>query len=219
MTIFSKVISVVFQPLFLPIYAFLLYVTIEHHTTVLIRSEQATVQFNYILSIQILLAVIIPIGSLYVMYRSNIITSMSIPDRKERIPIFIITLFYYFLTYYFLRKIHVSNLNFLGAFMSFLTGGIVLTGLSLLITFFWKISIHAIGISGLAGAFLGFSELLFPIENGEGITIINTLLLLLVGVICSARLYLKAHSFLQIIAGITLGFGVEYLVVSKGFWF
>ena len=219
MTIFSKVISVVFQPLFLPIYAFLLYVTIEHHSTVLIRSEQATVQFNYILSIQILLAVIIPIGSLYVMYRSNIITSMSIPDRKERIPIFIITLFYYLLTYYFLRKIHVSNLDFLGAFMSFLTGVIVLTGLSLLITFFWKISIHAIGISGLAGAFLGFSELLFPIENGEGITIINTLLLLLVGVICSARLYLKAHSFLQIIAGITLGFGVEYLVVSKGFWF
>ncbi len=219
MTIFSKVISVVFQPLFLPIYAFLLYVTIEHHSTVLIRSEQATVQFNYILSIQILLAVIIPIGSLYVMYRSNIITSMSIPDRKERIPIFIITLFYYLLTYYFLRKIHVSNLDFLGAFMSFLTGVIVLTGLSLLITFFWKISIHAIGISGLAGAFLGFSELLFPIENGEGITIINTLLLLLVGVICSARLYLKAHSFLQIIAGITLGFGVEYLIVSKGLWF
>ena len=219
MTIFSKVISVVFQPLFLPIYAFLLYVTIEHHSTVLIRSEQATVQFNYILSIQMLLAVIIPIGSLYVMYRSNIITSMSIPDRKERIPIFIITLFYYLLTYYFLRKIHVTNLDFLGAFMSFLTGGIVLTGLSLLITFFWKISIHAIGISGLAGAFLGFSELLFPIQNGEGITIINTLLLLLVGVICSARLYLKAHSFLQIIAGITLGFGVEYLVVSKGFWF
>jgi len=219
MTIFSKVISVVFQPLFLPIYAFLLYVTIEHHSTVLIRSEQATVQFNYILSIQMLLAVIIPIGSLYVMYRSNIITSMSIPNRKERIPIFIITLFYYLLTYYFLRKIHVTNLDFLGAFMSFLTGGIVLTGLSLLITFFWKISIHAIGISGLAGAFLGFSELLFPIQNGEGITIINILLLLLVGVICSARLYLKAHSFLQIIAGITLGFGVEYLVVSKGFWF
>ena len=88
MTLLSKVISVVFQPLFLPIYAFLLYVTIDHHSTFLIRSEQASLQFNYILSIQILLAVIIPIGSLYVMYRSSIITSMSIPDRKERIPIF-----------------------------------------------------------------------------------------------------------------------------------
>ena len=219
MTPLSKVVSVVFQPLFLPIYAFLLYVTIDHHSTFLIRSEQASLQFNYILSIQILLAVIIPIGSLYVMYRSNIISSMSIPDRKERIPIFIITLFYYLLTYYFLRKIHVTNLEFLGAFMSFLTGGIILTGLSLLITFFWKISIHAIGISGLAGAFLGFSELLFPVLNADEMIIINILLLLLIGVVCSARLYLKAHSFLQIIAGITLGFGVEYLVVSKGFWF
>ena len=219
MTLLSKVISVVFQPLFLPIYAFLLYVTIDHHSTFLIRSEQASIQFNYILSIQILLAVIIPIGSLYVMYRSNIITSMSLPDRKERIPVLIITLFYYLLTYYFLRKIHVTNLDFLGAFMSFLTGGIILTALSLMITFFWKISIHAIGISGLAGAFLGFSELLFPIQNGGEITIINILLLILVGVVCSARLHLKAHSFLQIIGGITLGFGVEYLVVSKGFWF
>ena len=219
MTLLSKVLSVVFQPLFLPIYAFLLYVIIDHHSTFLIRSEQASLQFNYILSIQILLAVIIPIGSLYVMYRSNIISSMSIPDRKERIPIFIITLFYYLLTYYFLRKIHVTNLEFLGAFMSFLTGGIILTGLSLLITFFWKISIHAIGISGLSGAFLGFFELLFPIQNEKEILVINILLLLLVGLVCSARLYLKAHSFLQIIAGITLGFGIEYLVVSKGFWF
>jgi len=219
MTLLSKVISVVFQPLFLPIYAFLLYVTIDHHSTFLIRSVQASTQFNYILSIQILLAVIIPIGSLYVMYRSNIITSMSLPDRKERIPVLIITLFYYLLTYYFLRKIHVTNLDFLGAFMSFLTGGIILTALSLMITFFWKISIHAIGISGLAGAFLGFYELLFPTQNGEEITIINILLLILVGVVCSARLYLKAHSFLQIIGGITLGFVVEYIVVSKGFWF
>ena len=218
MTLLSKVISVVFQPLFLPIYAFLLYVTIDHHSTFLIRSEQASIQFNYILSIQILLAVIIPIGSLYVMYRSNIITSMSLPDRKERIPVLIITLFYYLLTYYFLRKIHVTNLDFLGAFMSFLTGGIILTALSLMITFFWKISIHAIGISGLAGAFLGFSELLFPIQNGGEITIINILLLILVGVVCSARIHLKAHSFLQIIGGITLGFVVEYIVVSKDFW-
>ncbi len=219
MTLLSKVISVVFQPLFLPIYALLLYATIDHHSTFLIRSEQASLQFNYILSLQILLAVIIPIGSLYVMYRSNIITSMSLPDRKERIPIFIITLFYYLLTYYFLRKIHVTNLDLLGAFMSFFTGCIILTGLSLVITFFWKISIHAIGISGLAGAFLGFSELLFPVLNEQDITIVNSILLLFVGVVCSARLHLKAHSFLQIIVGITLGFGVEYLVVSKGFWF
>jgi len=219
MTLFSKAISIVFQPLFLPIYAFLLYVTIDHHSTFIIRSEQASLHFNYILSIQVLLAVIIPIGSLYVMYRSKIITSMSLPDRKERIPVFIITLFYYLLTYYFLRKIHVTNLDFLGAFMSFLSGGIILTGLSLIITFFWKISIHAIGISGLAGGFLGFSELLFPIQNGVEMTNINIAILILVGVVCSARLQLKAHSFLQIIGGITLGFTVEYLVVSNGFWF
>jgi len=219
MTLLSKAISIIFQPLFLPIYAFLLYVTIEHHSTLLIRSEQASSHFNYILSIQILLAVVIPIGSLYVMYRSKIITSMSLPDRKERIPVFIITLFYYLLTYYFLRKIHITNLDFLGGFMSFLTGGIILTGLSLLITFFWKISIHAIGISGMAGAFLGFSELLFPIQNGVEMTNINIVILVMVGVVCSARLQLKAHSFHQIVAGIILGFAVEYLVVSNGFWF
>ena len=218
MSLLSKVVSVVFQPLFLPIYAFLLYVTIDHHSTILIRSEQTAVQFNYILSVQILLAVVIPIGSLFVMFRSNIITSLSLPDRKERIPVLVVTLFYYLLTYYFLRKIHVNNLDFLGSFMSFLTGGVILSGLCLLITLFWKISIHAIGISGLAGAFLGFSELLFPIQNEQEITIVNVLLILLVGIVCSARLHLKAHSFPQIIAGIALGFIVEYFSVSKGFW-
>ena len=219
MTLLSKAISLVFQPLFLPIYAFLLYVTIDHHSTFLIRSEQASLHFNYILTIQVLLAVIIPIGSLYVMYRSNIITSMQLPNRKERIPVFIITLFYYLLTYYFLRKIHVTNINFLGAFMSFLSAGIILTTFSLIVTFFWKISIHAVGISGLAGAFLGFSELLFPIQNGNEMTNINIAILVLVGVVCSSRLHLKAHSFFQVIGGLILGFSVEYLVVSNGFWF
>lgn len=219
MTLLSKAISIVFQPLFLPIYAFLLYVTIDHHSTFLIRSDQASLHFNYILSIQILLAVVIPVGSLYVMYRSRIITSMSLPDRKERIPVFIITLFYYLLTYYFLRKIHVTNLDFLGAFMSFLSAGIILTVLSLVITFFWKISIHAIGISGMAGAFLGFSELLSPVQNADYLTQLNIVILILVGVVCSSRLHLKAHSFPQIIGGIFLGFAVEYLVVSTGFWF
>lgn len=219
MTLFAKVISVIFQPLFLPIYAFLLYVSIDHYSTILIRSEQASMHFNYILSLQVLLSVAIPLGSIYVMYRSNIISSMHLPDRKERIPVFIITLFYYLLCYYFLRKIHVSNLHFLGAFMSFLSAGLILTLTSLIITFFWKISIHAIGISGLAGAFLGFSEILFPIQNGIDIMYLNVIILVLVGIVSSSRLILKAHSFPQIIGGILLGFTAEYLVVSNGFWF
>jgi len=154
-----------------------------------------------------------------VMYRSKIISSMSIPIRKERIPVFIITLFYYILTYYFLRKIHTTNFQFLGAFMSFLSAGLVLTTLSLLITFTWKISVHAIGISALAGGFLGFSEFLFPIQNEAEMMLINIIILALVGVVCTARLYLKAHSFFQIIGGIVLGFSVEYLFVSNGVWF
>jgi len=219
MTLFAKLISVVFQPLFLPIYAFLLYVSIDHYTTLLIRSEEASLHYNYLLSLQVLLAVIIPLGSLYVMYRSKIVSSMHLHERKERIPVFVITLFYYMLTYYFMRKIHVTNLDFLGAFMSFLSAGMILTFLSLVITFFWKISIHAIGISGLAGGFLGFSEILYPIQNAEEMMYLNVFILLMVGVVGTSRLVLNAHSLSQIIAGTFLGFTVEYLVVSNGFWF
>lgn len=73
----------------------------------------------------------------------------------------------------------------------------------MLINFKWKISVHATGIGGPVAAFclaVGWSVL--PI------------MLVLLALVCWARVYLKAHSIGQVLAGSCLGFGLTLLLFA-----
>jgi membrane-associated phospholipid phosphatase len=75
------------------------------------------------------------------------------------------------------------------------------------VSIFWKISAHATGISGMIGLLAVInnktpdSSLFYPI----------LILIFLGGCLTSARLYLNAHSPLQIVAGIGLGLAIGIL--------
>jgi membrane-associated phospholipid phosphatase len=58
---------------------------------------------------------------------------------------------------------------------------------------------------------------MYPIMNPEWVYFINSLAILLAGIVASSRLYLKAHSYTQVIAGMIIGFGVVFLCV-KNYW-
>ena len=78
---------------------------------------------------------------------------------------------------------------------------------ALLINLHWKISIHMIGVGGILGAVLGmaqglFIELLWPV----------IIIVLLSGMLGTARLMLKAHNPLQIYAGFLLGFAAMFIL-------
>ena len=219
MKFFASTISVVFQPLLLPFYAFLLYNLVEHQTTAVLR-HPGNVEVFYRFSLALcVLTIIIPLISMIVMKRSGIITSLQIPNRTERIPVMFLVLIYYIITYYLFRQGNDMAHQIFGSFMSFLTGGLILSFLSIVITFKWKISLHAIGISGIAGAFLGMTEFLFPISNYDEMRIFNTALIAVTGIVGFSRMVLKCHDVSQVIAGILLGGVIEYVVVSHGYYF
>ncbi len=77
------------------------------------------------------------------------------------------------------------------------------------ISLYWKISAHAVGISGMLGALIGIAikygntELFFPI----------LIIVLVMGLLISARLHLNAHTPLQVIAGSILGFVMSLAVI------
>ena len=91
MRIFAQIISFVFQPLFLPVYAYLLYVLIQHPTTHYFRMDILFPKERF-LHVLFLLTVLMPGISLLVMKRSKIISSLQLGDRKERIPVLILIL-------------------------------------------------------------------------------------------------------------------------------
>jgi membrane-associated phospholipid phosphatase len=92
---------------------------------------------------------------------------------------------------------------------------LVLTSITLslilltIITFFWKISAHSVGMSGILGMLVGFNY-----QLGEGVLFYPILIsIVLVGLIMTVRLYLDAHNIEQVVAGFVLGFVVNLLTV------
>lgn len=81
----------------------------------------------------------------------------------------------------------------------------VLMLLSLIITYFWKISLHMIGIGGFIG-------LLSALLLGSGVFDMRlfSLSILLAGGVGFARLQLKAHTHIQVYTGFSLGFIVSF---------
>jgi membrane-associated phospholipid phosphatase len=78
----------------------------------------------------------------------------------------------------------------------------------LLISFKWKISNHMAATGSVAGAF-------FALSFRKGLNPVYSLLIIILvsGLIGTARLVLKKHTIWEIIAGYALGFIVLYLVV------
>jgi hypothetical protein len=74
------------------------------------------------------------------------------------------------------------------------------------VSLYWKISAHAVGISGTIGAILGIA-----IHLPEA-HLLGTLaaLVLLGGFLLSARLQLAAHTLSQIIAGVAVAWRLVY---------
>lgn len=69
------------------------------------------------------------------------------------------------------------------------------------INFFWKISVHSIGVGGINGLLIGISRIM----EAE-ITPLLFLSVLIAGLVGFARLKLNAHNYSQVYTGFLLGF-------------
>lgn len=129
--------------------------------------------------------------------------SMKMETSRERLFPLLLTAFSYYLGYSMLGRIPVS-----GIFRIYLLAAMMVILLSLVVSSFWKVSIHMTGIGGLLGAILAlsFRFALNPIGIILGVIIAC-------GLVAFSRLYLEKHNPTQIYAGFTLGVSVMYTIV------
>ncbi len=212
MRIFSNVISILTHPIFIIIYSFFIYFKMETFFNQMLMVAAPKVYW-ILLTFLLMMVVVFPFISLFIMSKNKIISSYSIPHRKERLPVLFFMIIYYLMTYYIFRHWNETLLNLLDPYVSFLFATILLLVFLFLITTTWKISLHSSSIAGLSGGIMAEIVAINEINNSNTIMIINSLLLVLMGLVCFARIYLKAHTFLQVIAGISLGFSVMFVVV------
>ena len=152
---------------------------------------------------------IIPMSFVLLMKRSGAISDIDITNRHERVvPYFIFlfsTIVYLFLIYKLLMPFW---------FIGMISGAIVALIISMGINFYWKISVHGVGIGGLLGCIMGSSYLL-SINPYQVFMIV----IIIAGLVAMSRIYLGRHTPMQTYAGTCLGFACTFLGSLFSFYY
>lgn len=187
----ARFISIVFHPLLMPTYAILMLFNINSHYL-------HVLPFNYkliLLGFVSLFTFILPAASIFFMVKLKLIESLEMHSSKERpIPLIIVALFFY-ATYHIFSELPVDTI-----FTLFILGATLLVLISLLINYFYKISLHMMALGGLLATLLGFSFLIH-----QDIRLYLFLIILISGLTGTARLKLEAHTPSQVYTGFLLG--------------
>lgn len=147
-----------------------------------------------------------PLTSVLLMQRSGLVSHLTLPEREERLPVYVLALIYYGMAYWLLRRTLVHP-----ALLGFFFGALLALLLVLLINLRWKISAHTTALGGVTGGLLGMM-VLHGVDAGG----LLVLVLLLLGALGSARLLVSDHTPAQVYAGALLGAACVFACGSRG---
>lgn len=201
------ILSVLFHPLIISTYLFA--------TLFFLTPDLAGVSafelpaLGSILLLLFLNTFIAPSIVIYYFQKMGLISSLHVDDLAERrLPFMASTVIYAIATYLFGWKL--QPVSELAPQISIILGSVTVSlVLVTIISLFWKISAHAIGIGGAIGMLSGLL-----IRSGET-SLLNPLLLAILcgGWLLSARLHLNAHTPKQILVGFVSGILVSSITV------
>jgi hypothetical protein len=199
----ARVISLVFHPLFMATYLFMLFALIFPIAFDPIK-EEGTGRFIFLL---FCVTVILPVVMITLLKTLGFLESFTMFSRQQRIvPFILIAVFYTAVTYVFYDRSEVSlNDNFLKFLLVF--NALVLV--STIVTLFYKVSVHSVGIWGMIGILIPLNKI-----SDTGILFYPTVAaIILAGIIMSARLQLNVHTLRQVTVGAVLGFATSFLAM------
>jgi hypothetical protein len=189
----ARFLSVAFHPLLMPTYLFgiILYFLPVASLSLPLQSRWIVLGMIFFTTF------IIPGLGAYAMFRTGFIDSYEIDRREQRSKPLLFTAVCYGVTAYLFQSEPVFDHLFFFV-MGVITASVFVAWV---VSFFWKISAHGIGLGGALGVLLLINKLI-P-ESGLLIPIV--LAILLSGAVLSARLELHAHSPAQAYTGFLTG--------------
>lgn len=197
----AHLISSVFQPLLMPIYGVMLLFVYTYFGTVYPH------RFGVILLPVTLFSFVVPALIIFVLYRLNVISDISLKVRKERFLPYLFTLLSYAVMIFYYHKMGMPRW-----FLMQISAPVFIMVVAIFITLVWKISAHMFGIGGLVGGALAvsyFVERSNPYHMFMGLFIIA-------GLVGTSRLILRRHTLAQVVAGFWLGFSGAFVFVWMG---
>ena len=191
-----KFISTILHPTVLPtVGAFLYFIFV---TQTFEKSLQLIV-----LGLIFVLTYIVPILLLFFLKNFGFIKDFQVSTIKERrVPVILMILILYFLGNTIIQIPMIRNLGIL-----FYGTSLSLICIYVLFSIKLKSSLHLVSMGNMLGFFLIMTNV-----NNLSILFIIILLIFLSGILASSRLYLKAHTPIELLIGFFLGFISQFLL-------
>ena len=185
----AKLLSRLLHPIFIPT------ITLAIISTKFLNIIILSNQLNIIIIGTVIFTLLFPLLSILYLLFTKRIKSLQIEEKEERILPILFTIIWMLIGYYFLGNI----LEYAPVVNSIYLGMIATLGITLLITKYWKISLHMAAIGGCFGVFLNLQYIYGGVINYVIFTLI------LSGLLGYSRAILKAHNMRQIYSGFLLG--------------
>lgn len=193
----ARFISFIFHPIILPSLTFLLLLNIGLYD--LLLSDQAK---RYILLVIFFTTATLPVLSVVMLALNPKFDFLMGESRVTALPLLLTSVFYY------IGFVLLSRIHFLPVFKLFMIGSVLLIVALLLISMKWKISVHLAAAGAVTATF-------FAISFRGGVNPMGALVVMVLvsGLIGTARILLEKNNLPQLAAGYLIGFIVLYPVI------
>ena len=200
MQLIARFFSTILSPLLMPVFG----VFLAFWTSVLFYLPLGT-RFVVLLVI-FALTCILPMVIIAILHNFGIVTDKGLNIRKERWLPYLATIACYVAAGFYLNHIHSPFW-----LCMFMFGGAFACVISMIITFWWKISAHMAGVAGVLALLLRI--------HSDGLGAYNMfwiicIMILLCGCLGSSRIALNRHTFWQVVAGFVNGFVCVYFATG-----
>lgn len=213
----AKFISVLFHPLMMLTYMLVLLLLVNPYLFGV--SSIAEPQSKELILRVFFSTFLIPAFAVAMMRFLGFVQSMELPEKEERIGPYIITSIFYL----WLFRNFLGNSVIPTAYTSFVLGATISLFVAFFINIFSKISAHTVGMGGLVGMVVitmllfsyGSFEVTLPVVGTVYLNMVAVLIIVIIlaGLVGTARLLLEAHEPLDLYGGYLVGFASQLIAL------
>ncbi|WP_290158899.1 phosphatase PAP2 family protein [uncultured Duncaniella sp.] len=194
----SEILSAVFSPLLVPTYGMVLAAFLT-----ILRMLPSNLLWTAI-GITFVITCLVPVSAIVALYRSGVIKDPALNNRTERfIPYGVVVLCYLGCGFFFYKASAPFWLPM------FVAGGALATVISTVVNCWWKISAHAAAMGGLVALVFRIVASHYALFN---MNVWLSGVIIVAGLVMTARVYLSRHTLWQVLAGCANGFLCVYLM-------
>lgn len=198
LNIAAKVLSILLYPLWIPTYGMALFVW-----AYIVQNPLLPINYGILcIAGTFMLTALIPMLMILLMWKMKQVSSLYIEDATQRTRPYLCSIICFVFWCFFLS----STMHLPKMWLWTSIGATVALTIVLVVNHWWKISAHMTAMGGLLGGICSIG-----LWFGTPITPVVIVVLLLSLLLMYARIYLKAHSSLQVVCGYLLGLVCTFL--------